>query len=50
MTTAVQKLSHGLTRGLFKADVERHWQSLRGYDVAQAVLPEALVGSRRTPR
>jgi hypothetical protein len=38
MTTAVQKLSHGITRGLFKADLERHWQSLQAYDVQQAVL------------
>jgi cation diffusion facilitator CzcD-associated flavoprotein CzcO len=38
MTTAVQKLSHGITRGLFEADVERHWQSLKAYDVPQAVL------------
>jgi len=38
MTTAVQKLSHGITRGLFKADLERHWQSLQAYDVPQAVL------------
>ena len=38
VTTAVQKLSHGITRGLFKADLERHWQSLQSYDVQQAVL------------
>jgi cation diffusion facilitator CzcD-associated flavoprotein CzcO len=38
MTTAVPKLVSGLTRGLFKADLERHWRSLREYDVAQAVL------------
>ena len=28
MTTAVRKLVDGLTRGLFKADLERHWRSL----------------------
>jgi hypothetical protein len=38
MTTAVQKLSLAITRGLFKADVERHWRSLLAYDVAQAAL------------
>jgi FAD-dependent urate hydroxylase len=38
MTTAVPKLVAGLTRGLFKGDLERHWQSLRNYDVAQAVV------------
>jgi cation diffusion facilitator CzcD-associated flavoprotein CzcO len=37
MTTAVPKLVAGLTRGLFVGDVERHWLSLRDYDVAQAV-------------
>jgi cation diffusion facilitator CzcD-associated flavoprotein CzcO len=38
MTTAVPKLVNGLTRGLFRADVERHWASLRAYDVPQAVV------------
>ncbi|KRP88991.1 oxidoreductase [Bradyrhizobium yuanmingense] len=38
MTTAVPKLVHGLTRGLFRADVERHWDSLSAYDVPQAVV------------
>jgi cation diffusion facilitator CzcD-associated flavoprotein CzcO len=38
MTTAVPKLVAGLTRGLFKGDVERHWQSLQNYDVPQAVV------------
>jgi len=38
MTTAVPKLVHGLTRGLFMGDLEHHWRSLRDYDVAQAVL------------
>jgi cation diffusion facilitator CzcD-associated flavoprotein CzcO len=38
MTTAVPKLVHGLTRGLFRADVERHWASFRAYDVPQAVI------------
>ena len=39
MTTAVRKLVDGLTRALFKADLERHWQSLLAYDVPQAVVP-----------
>jgi cation diffusion facilitator CzcD-associated flavoprotein CzcO len=38
MTTAVPKLVLGLTRGLFKGDLERHWRALREYDVPQAVL------------
>src|ERR1700704_2715324 len=43
MTTAVPKLVHGLTRGLFRADIERHWASFSTYDV-----PQAIVG-RQTP-
>jgi hypothetical protein len=39
MTTAIPKLVHGLTRGLFRADVERHWKSFEAYDVVQAVIP-----------
>jgi cation diffusion facilitator CzcD-associated flavoprotein CzcO len=42
MTTAVPKLVHGLTRGLFRADVERHWASFRAYDVPQAVVARKL--------
>ncbi len=38
MTTAVPKLVHGITRGLFTADAERHWQSLQSYDVPQAII------------
>lgn len=38
MTTAVPKLVHGITRDLFSADLERHWQALEAYDVAQAVV------------
>jgi cation diffusion facilitator CzcD-associated flavoprotein CzcO len=41
MTTAVPKLVHGLTRGLFRADVEKHWASLQAYDVPQAVVTRA---------
>ena len=40
MTTAVPKLVAGVTRGLFVGDLERHWQSLRQYDVPQAILRE----------
>ena len=39
MTTAIPKLVHGLTRGLFRADVEQYWDSFRAYDVPQAVIP-----------
>ena len=38
MTTAVPKLVSGVTRGLFEADVDRHWRSLETYDVPQAIL------------
>jgi cation diffusion facilitator CzcD-associated flavoprotein CzcO len=38
MTTAVPKLVAGLTRGLFVADLEHHWQSLLDYNVPQAVV------------
>jgi cation diffusion facilitator CzcD-associated flavoprotein CzcO len=39
MTTAIPKLVYGLTRGLFRADIERYWDSFRAYDVPQAVIP-----------
>ena len=38
MTTAVPKLVAGVTRGLFRADVERHWAALSTYDTKQAVV------------
>jgi FAD-dependent urate hydroxylase len=38
MTTVVPKLVAGVTRGLFAADVERHWAALQAYDVPQAIL------------
>jgi FAD-dependent urate hydroxylase len=38
MTTAIPKLVYGLTRGLFRSDLERHWNSFKAYDVAQAVV------------
>ena len=39
MTTAIPKLVYGLTRGLFRADIGRHWNSFKAYDVPQAVIP-----------
>lgn len=41
MTTAVPKLVAGITRGLFRADLDRHWDSLMAYDVEQADLGPA---------
>lgn len=38
MTTAVPKLVHGLTRGLFRADIDAYWTSFKDYDVPQAVV------------
>jgi len=38
MTTAVPKLVQGLTRGLFRADIEGHWASFEAYDVKQASI------------
>jgi cation diffusion facilitator CzcD-associated flavoprotein CzcO len=38
MTTAIPKLVYGLTRGLFRADLERHWRSFKAYDVPQAII------------
>jgi cation diffusion facilitator CzcD-associated flavoprotein CzcO len=38
MTIAIPRLVAGLTRGLFIADLPRHWQSLLAYDVKQAEL------------
>jgi cation diffusion facilitator CzcD-associated flavoprotein CzcO len=41
MTTAIPKLVHGITRGLFRADIEKHWAALQAYDVPQAVIRRA---------
>ena len=49
MTTAVPRLVHGLTRGLFRADIERHWASFQAYDVPQAVVTTALTGHGSKP-
>jgi hypothetical protein len=45
MTTAVPRLVAGLTRGLFTADLELHWQSLQDYYVQQVELDPARVVS-----
>lgn len=44
MTTAIPKLVQGLTRGLFTADVERHWAALKAYDQPQAKVSKLVVG------
>lgn len=36
MTSAIPKLVSGITRGLFRADIERHWAEFSAYDVKQA--------------
>ncbi|HEY0184896.1 MAG TPA: NAD(P)/FAD-dependent oxidoreductase [Rhodopila sp.] len=41
MSTAVPKVVAGLTRGLFRDDVEKHWASLQAYDVPQAIVTNA---------
>ncbi len=38
MTTAIPKLVHGLTRGLFRADLEQYWSSFKAYDTPQATI------------
>jgi cation diffusion facilitator CzcD-associated flavoprotein CzcO len=38
MTTAIPKLVYGLTRGLFRTDLERHWNSFKAYNVPQAAI------------
>ena len=38
MTSAVPKLVAGITRGLFRADLDEHWAALQAYDVQQVVL------------
>lgn len=46
MTIAVPKLVAGLTRGLFEADLDRHWASFQAYDEPQAVLRPVAPPSR----
>ena len=43
MTTAVPKLVAGLTRGLFTADLDRHWSSLATYAVEQSILSTPIL-------
>jgi cation diffusion facilitator CzcD-associated flavoprotein CzcO len=38
MTTAVPKVVHGVTRGLFRADIDKHWAAFQAYDVPQTVI------------
>ena len=47
-TVFITALVHGLTRGLFRADLEQHWASFKAYDVAQAVIarPNQAPGKR----
>ena len=40
MKIAVPRLVAGITRGLFREDIEHHWESLAAYDVAQFDLAE----------
>ena len=49
MTTAVPKLVHGLTRGLFRADIERHWASFKAYDIPQAVVERQTRATGQEP-
>jgi FAD-dependent urate hydroxylase len=39
---------HGLTRALFRADLDRHWASFKAYDVPQAAVsrPAQAPGER----
>ncbi len=41
MTSAVPKLVAGVTRGLFRADLQEHWAALQAYDVPQVDLSPA---------
>jgi glycine/D-amino acid oxidase-like deaminating enzyme len=38
MTTVIPKVVSGVTRGLFKGDLDAHWAALEAYDVPQAIL------------
>jgi cation diffusion facilitator CzcD-associated flavoprotein CzcO len=49
MTTAVPKLVAGVTRGLFRADLEEHWRDLLAYDVHQARIDPARVAKTSSP-
>ena len=43
MTTVVPKLVSSITKGLFRGDVEAHWESLKAYDTPQAIIPDGAV-------
>jgi FAD-dependent urate hydroxylase len=43
MTTVVPKLVGAITKGLFRGDVEAHWESLKAYDVPQAIIPDDAI-------
>ncbi len=38
MTIAVPRLVDGITRAFFAADLDRHWDSLRAFDIPAAIL------------
>lgn len=45
MTIAVPKLAAGITRGLFRTDLEDHWRDLRAYNVKQVELDPARIAT-----
>ncbi|MFQ3623077.1 MAG: FAD/NAD(P)-binding protein [Acetobacteraceae bacterium] len=45
MSIAVPKLVAGVTRGLFAADLDRQWRSLRAYDVPQVEIDPARIAA-----
>jgi FAD-dependent urate hydroxylase len=47
MTIAVPKLVAGVTRGLFRADLEDHWHDLQAYDVKQVELDPSHLSRKR---
>ncbi|WP_371420605.1 NAD(P)-binding domain-containing protein [Tardiphaga sp.] len=48
MTTAIPKLVHGLTRGLFRADIERYWTAFEAYDVPQVTIARAAEAAAKS--
>jgi hypothetical protein len=48
MTTAIPKLVHGLTRGLFRADIERYWTAFEAYDVPQVTIARATEAAAKS--
>ena len=45
MGIAVPKLVAGVTRGLFRADLEQHWAALRAYAIPQVVLDPTRIAA-----